>query len=170
MQCGPRGLPGESDFLFRNDGDVRFTDVSAKAGVADPDGYFGLGVAWFDFNDDGWPDLYVANDSDAELPLLESEGRHVQGGRVSDGRGGQRGRRRAGQHGRGRRRLRQQRPIQPAGSRTSPRSTTRSIATRAITSRTCRSGRRPPPSACRSSAGATRSSTTTTTVCSTSSP
>lgn len=63
VQCGPRGLPGESDILLRNDGDGRFTDVSEKAGVSDPRGYFGLGVAWFDDNRDGWPDLYVANDS-----------------------------------------------------------------------------------------------------------
>jgi hypothetical protein len=63
VQCGPRGLPGEGDLLFRNDGHGRFTDVSEKAGVSDPRGYFGLGVAWFDHDDDGWPDLYVANDS-----------------------------------------------------------------------------------------------------------
>lgn len=63
VQCGPRGLTGESDFLFRNDGAARFTEVAAKAGVADPTGSFGLGLAWFDANDDGWPDLYVANDS-----------------------------------------------------------------------------------------------------------
>ncbi len=63
VQCGPRGLAGEGDFLFHNDGDGRFSDVSEKAGVSDPRGYFGLGVAWFDYNDDGWPDLYVANDS-----------------------------------------------------------------------------------------------------------
>jgi hypothetical protein len=62
VQCGPRGLPGEGDFLFRNDA-ARFTDVSAAAGVSDPKGYFGLGVAWFDYNDDGYPDLFVANDS-----------------------------------------------------------------------------------------------------------
>jgi hypothetical protein len=67
VQCGPRGLPGESDFLFRNDGGMRFTDVADRAGVRDPDGYFGLGIAWFDFNDDGWPDLYVANDSTANF-------------------------------------------------------------------------------------------------------
>jgi hypothetical protein len=63
VQCGPRGLAGESDLLFHNDGHGRFTEVGEKAGVHDPRGYFGLGVAWFDFNDDGWPDLYVANDS-----------------------------------------------------------------------------------------------------------
>jgi len=63
VQCGPRGLPGESDFLFRNEGGGRFTDVSTASGVSDPREYFGLGLAWFDYNDDGWPDLYVANDS-----------------------------------------------------------------------------------------------------------
>lgn len=63
VQCGPRGLPGESDVLFHNDGNGRYTDVSQQAGVSDPRGSFGLGIAWFDFNDDGWPDLYVANDS-----------------------------------------------------------------------------------------------------------
>jgi enediyne biosynthesis protein E4 len=67
VQCGPRGLPGESDFLFRNEGNGRFTDVSEKARVADPAGHFGLGIAWFDANDDGWPDLYVANDSMANF-------------------------------------------------------------------------------------------------------
>jgi enediyne biosynthesis protein E4 len=63
VQCGPRGLPGESDFLFHNDGKLRFSEVGEKAGVHDARGYFGLGVAWFDENGDGWPDLYVANDS-----------------------------------------------------------------------------------------------------------
>jgi enediyne biosynthesis protein E4 len=63
VQCGPRGLPGMSDFLFQNDGNARFREVGAAAGVSDPREYFGLGIAWFDVNDDGWPDLYVANDS-----------------------------------------------------------------------------------------------------------
>jgi enediyne biosynthesis protein E4 len=62
VQCGPRGLPGTGDLLFRNDGG-RFTEVGEAAGVSDPREYFGLGIAWFDQNDDGWPDLYVANDS-----------------------------------------------------------------------------------------------------------
>jgi hypothetical protein len=63
VQCGPRGLPGESDALFRNDGGWTFVEVGQQAGVADAQEYFGLGVAWFDYNQDGWPDLYVANDS-----------------------------------------------------------------------------------------------------------
>jgi hypothetical protein len=63
VQCGPRGLPGESDLLFRNDGNGRFTEVAAKAGVGDPQERFGMGVAWVDLDDDGWLDLFVANDS-----------------------------------------------------------------------------------------------------------
>ena len=63
VQCGPRGLPGETDLLFHNDGGGRFREVGAAAGVSDPRGYFGLGIAWLDVNDDGWVDLYVANDS-----------------------------------------------------------------------------------------------------------
>ena len=63
VQCGPRGLPGEGDVLYRNEGKGRFTEVGKQAGVSDPREYFGLGLAWFDANDDGSPDLYVANDS-----------------------------------------------------------------------------------------------------------
>ena len=70
VQCGPRGLQGESDFLFRNEGNGRFTEVSEKAGVADRLGAFGLGIAWFDANEDGWPDLYVANDSNGNFLYL----------------------------------------------------------------------------------------------------
>jgi enediyne biosynthesis protein E4 len=70
VQCGPRGLPGESDFLFRNEGNGRFTEVGGRAGVSDPGRHFGLGVAWFDANGDGWPDLYVANDTMANFLYL----------------------------------------------------------------------------------------------------
>ena len=73
VQCGPRGLPGETDFLFHNDGNGHFSDVSAKAGVSDPHGYFGMGVAWFDANGDGWPDLYVADDSTPNLLYLNQQ-------------------------------------------------------------------------------------------------
>ena len=63
VQCGPRGLPGAGDSLFRNNGDGTFTDVSKKAGVADSRGYYGLDVVGSDFDGDGWIDIFVANDS-----------------------------------------------------------------------------------------------------------
>ncbi len=63
VMCGPRGLPGEHDHLFHNNGDGTFTDVSEKAGVADAPGYYGFSAVFVDMNDDGKPDLVVANDS-----------------------------------------------------------------------------------------------------------
>jgi len=63
VMCGPRGLPGEGDHLFRNNGDGTFTDVSVKAGVSDPKGYYGFASVFVDVDDDGWLDLAVANDS-----------------------------------------------------------------------------------------------------------
>jgi hypothetical protein len=60
--CGPTRLPGEADLLYRNNGDGTFTDVTKSAGIVDP-GYYGFGVVFADLNDDGWPDIYVANDS-----------------------------------------------------------------------------------------------------------
>ena len=63
VMCGPRGLPGEPDHLFHNNGDGTFTDVSVKAGVSDPSGYYGLAAVFVDVDDDGWVDLAVANDS-----------------------------------------------------------------------------------------------------------
>lgn len=67
VQCGPRGMRGSGDSLFRNNGDGTFTDVSKKAGVHDPNGYFGMGVACSDFDDDGLIDIFVANDSTPNL-------------------------------------------------------------------------------------------------------
>jgi hypothetical protein len=63
VQCGPWGMLGESDLLFHNRGDGTFEEVSKKAGVDDPNKYYGLGATWGDYDNDGWPDLYVANDS-----------------------------------------------------------------------------------------------------------
>jgi hypothetical protein len=63
VQCGPRGLPGSGDSLYHNNGDGTFTDVSKKAGVSDPNGYYGLGVICSDFDEDGFVDIFVANDS-----------------------------------------------------------------------------------------------------------
>jgi hypothetical protein len=73
VQCGPRGLPGTGDLLFRNDGQGRFEEVGKAAGVSDPEGYFGLGVSWFDVNSDGWPDLLVANDSGPNLLYVNNQ-------------------------------------------------------------------------------------------------
>ncbi len=53
---------GETDFLFRNRGDGTFEDVSHKAGVSNPEKRRGMGVVWGDYDDDGWPDLFVTND------------------------------------------------------------------------------------------------------------
>ncbi|WP_373694147.1 CRTAC1 family protein [Edaphobacter paludis] len=63
VMCGPRGLKGEPDHLFHNNGDGTFTDVSEKAGVSDKNAYYGLASAFIDVNDDGKPDLIVADDS-----------------------------------------------------------------------------------------------------------
>jgi len=63
VQCGPWGMPGETDFLFHNRGDGTFEDVSKKAGVEDSKHYYGMGVVWGDYDNDGWPDLYVADDA-----------------------------------------------------------------------------------------------------------
>lgn len=63
VSCGPRGLKGEPDHLFHNNGDGTFADVSEKAGVADKPGYYGLGAVFVDVNNDGKPDLLVGNDS-----------------------------------------------------------------------------------------------------------
>jgi hypothetical protein len=63
VQCGPRGLPGETDFLYRNNGDGTFEEVSQKAGVHDDKKHYGLGAIWGDYDNDGWPDLFVANDA-----------------------------------------------------------------------------------------------------------
>ena len=63
VMCGPRGLKGAPDHLYRNNRDGTFTEVSREAGVADLAGLYGFGVAWFDMDDDGRLDLFVANDS-----------------------------------------------------------------------------------------------------------
>jgi hypothetical protein len=62
VNCGPRGLPGEGDLLFRNDGHGRFTDVSAALGI-DPQKHYGLGAVFLPLGDDTRPSLVVANDS-----------------------------------------------------------------------------------------------------------
>jgi hypothetical protein len=64
VNCGPRGLPGEPDHLFRNNGNGTFTDVTVKAGVEDKDRFYGFTAIFVDINGDGKPDLVVGNDSE----------------------------------------------------------------------------------------------------------
>jgi len=63
VMCGPRGLPGAKNILYHNRGDGKFEDVTAKAHIDQTDGHYSLGVVTLDFDDDGWPDIYVACDS-----------------------------------------------------------------------------------------------------------
>jgi hypothetical protein len=65
VACGPPGLNGGKNILYHNNGDGTFTDVSAASGILQANGTFGLGVLTADFDNDGWPDIYVANDSTA---------------------------------------------------------------------------------------------------------
>jgi len=65
VACGPPGLDGGKNILYHNNGDGTFIDVSEKAGILETIGTYGLSVAVADFDNDGWPDIYVANDSTA---------------------------------------------------------------------------------------------------------
>src|SRR5262245_43337723 len=63
VACGPAGLAGGKNILYRNRGNGTFEDVSEKSGIAKSSGTYGLGVSTLDFDNDGWIDVYVANDS-----------------------------------------------------------------------------------------------------------
>ena len=65
VACGPPGLQGGKNILYHNNGDGTFTDVSEAAGILGANGTYGLGVLTADFDNDGWPDIYVADDSTA---------------------------------------------------------------------------------------------------------
>ena len=65
VACGPPGLQGGKNILYHNNGDGTFTDVSVKAGMTDTIGTYALSVSVADIDNDGWPDIYVANDSTA---------------------------------------------------------------------------------------------------------
>lgn len=62
MECARRGHSGQTDLLFHNRGNGAFEDVSKEAGVDDPGTYLGMQGIWADYDNDGWPDLYVTND------------------------------------------------------------------------------------------------------------
>ena len=65
--CGPRGLPGDTNILYHNNGDGTFTDVSEKAGILKPGPRFSITSVSYDFDNDGWPDIYVAVDSEPSI-------------------------------------------------------------------------------------------------------
>jgi hypothetical protein len=63
VMCGPRGLPTAKNILYENRGDGTFVDVTAKAHIDRTEGRYAFSVSTFDFDDDGWPDIYIACDS-----------------------------------------------------------------------------------------------------------
>jgi hypothetical protein len=67
VMCGPRGLPGAKNILYHNLGGGKFADMTTKARIDQTSGHYSLGVATFDFDNDGWPDIYIACDSTASI-------------------------------------------------------------------------------------------------------
>src|SRR5262245_39918485 len=65
--CGPLGLPTGTNILYHNNGDGTFSDVSQKSGIERSNTSYGLGSVVSDFDNDGWPDIYVACDSTANI-------------------------------------------------------------------------------------------------------
>jgi hypothetical protein len=63
VMCGPRGLPYTTNILYHNEGNGRFRDVSAASGIQKTPGHYCFSVTTLDYNEDGWPDIYVACDS-----------------------------------------------------------------------------------------------------------
>src|SRR6202012_2765360 len=72
VHCGPRGFPYGRHSLYRNNGDGTFTDVSEPSGISLAKGSYGLTVIASDFDDDGWPDIYVACDSTPSLLFMNN--------------------------------------------------------------------------------------------------
>ena len=67
VMCGPRGLASAKNILYHNRGDGTFEDITTKAHIDRTDGHYAFSVSTFDFDDDGWPDIYVACDSTASI-------------------------------------------------------------------------------------------------------
>ncbi|HMK20884.1 MAG TPA: VCBS repeat-containing protein, partial [Terriglobales bacterium] len=67
VMCGPRGLPWAANVLYHNLGNGKFADVTKQAHIDKTSGHYSLGVATFDFDNDGWPDIYIACDSTASI-------------------------------------------------------------------------------------------------------
>ncbi len=67
VMCGPQGLPAAKNILYHNRGDGTFEDVSKKSHIDQADGHYSLSVSTLDYDDDGWPDIFVACDSTASI-------------------------------------------------------------------------------------------------------
>jgi hypothetical protein len=67
VMCGPQGLPAAKNILYRNNGDGTFEDVTKRAHIDQADGHYSLSVSTLDYDDDGWPDIFVACDSTASI-------------------------------------------------------------------------------------------------------
>jgi hypothetical protein len=81
VNCGPQGLPRATNLLYHNNGNGTFTDVTAASGIAKAGPSYGLGVLVADFNNDGRPDIYVANDSEASYLFWNNgDGTFTEGG------------------------------------------------------------------------------------------
>ncbi len=78
IQCGPRGLPGTQDYLYRNRGEGKFENVTESAGLVTGNLYYGLGVVWSDYDNDGDPDLFIANDSCPNFLFRNQQGRFTE--------------------------------------------------------------------------------------------
>jgi len=81
VNCGPQGLPRARNYLFHNNGDGTFADVTQKSGIGKAPPSYGLGVLVADFDNDGWPDIYVANDSEMSYLFWNNgDGTFTEGG------------------------------------------------------------------------------------------
>ncbi len=67
VMCGPRGLPADSNILYHNNGDGTFTDVSERSGILKPGPRYSITAVSYDFDNDGWPDIYIAVDSEPSI-------------------------------------------------------------------------------------------------------
>ena len=67
VMCGPRGLTGDTNILYHNNGDGTFSDVSQRAGILKPGSRYSITAVSYDFDNDGWPDIYVAVDSEPSI-------------------------------------------------------------------------------------------------------
>jgi enediyne biosynthesis protein E4 len=67
VMCGPRGLRGDTNVLYHNNGDGTFQDVSERAGILKPGPRYSITAVSYDFDNDGWPDIYVAVDSEPSI-------------------------------------------------------------------------------------------------------